>query len=226
MRVAGAIGDGGAISSNFLMINHCQLGPAGYIAAMIAFLRGRFVELSPTRVIVEAGGVGYEVLISLHTYAGIQGKTEGLLHIYFVVREDAHLLFGFCEPAEKEMFTQLIGVSGIGASTARMVLSYMPPADLTRCLVQGDVRSLEKVKGIGKKTAERLVLELRDKLVKGSPESTFSPMIHNSLHQDALEALTALGIPRATASNAIEKVRQAEPEITVEALIKKALRGI
>jgi len=193
---------------------------------MIAFLRGRFVELSPTRVIVETGGVGYEVLISLHTYAGIQGKTEGLLHIYFVVREDAHLLFGFCEPAEKEMFTQLIGVSGIGASTARMVLSYMPPADLTRCLVQGDVRSLEKVKGIGKKTAERLVLELRDKLVKGSPESNISHLIHNSLHQDALEALTALGIPRATASNAIEKVRQAEPEITVEALIKKALRGI
>lgn len=216
----------GSNSSNFLTVNHCQLGIGRYIAGMIAFLRGRFVELSPTRVIVETGGVGYEVLISLHTYAGIQGKTEGLLYTHFVVREDAHLLFGFSEPAEKEMFTHLIGVSGIGASTARMVLSYMPPADLTRCLVQGDVRSLEKVKGIGKKTAERLVLELRDKLGKVSPESTISPMIHNRLHQDALEALTALGIPRTAASNAIEKVRQAEPEITVEALIKKALRGI
>lgn len=193
---------------------------------MIAFLRGRFVELSPTRVIVETGGVGYEVLISLHTYAGIQGKSEGFLYTHFVVREDAHLLFGFCEPAEKEMFTQLIGVSGVGASTARMVLSYMQPHELSRCIVQGDVRSLEKVKGIGKKTAERLVLELRDKVGKGVGEANISPLIHNSLHQDALEALTALGIPRSAASNAIEKVRLAEPEITMEALIKKALRGI
>ncbi len=193
---------------------------------MFAFLRGRFVEVSPTKLILDVGGVGYEVNISLHTYTGIQGKAEGLVYTHLVVREDAHILYGFSEVAEKEMFINLIGVSGIGAATARMMLSYMPPNELVRCLVQGDVRSLEKVKGIGKKTAERLVLELRDKLGKGAPEINISPLIHNTLHQDALEALTALGIPRNTASQAIEKVRQAEPDISVEALIKKALRGV
>jgi Holliday junction DNA helicase RuvA len=181
---------------------------------MFAFLRGQFHEISLTRVIIDVSGVGYEVHISLHTYGAIQGRSEGLLHTHLVVREDAHILYGFSEPAEKEMFTNLIGVSGIGAATARMMLSYMPPADLARCIVQGDVRSLEKVKGIGKKTAER------------APELNISPLIHNTLHQDALEALTALGIPRSTASQAIEKVRQAEPDITVESLIKKALRGV
>jgi Holliday junction DNA helicase RuvA len=193
---------------------------------MFAFLRGRFQEVSPTKLIVDVGGVGYEVHISLNTYSGFQGKSEGLVYTHLVVREDAHILYGFSEIAEKEMFINLIGVSGIGAATARMMLSYMPPNELARCIVQGDVRSLEKVKGIGKKTAERLVLELRDKLGKGAPEINISPLIHNTLHQDALEALTALGIPRSTASQAIEKVRQAEPDISVEALIKKALRGV
>lgn len=193
---------------------------------MFAFLRGRFLEVSPTKLIVEAGGVGYEVNISLHTYSGLQGKSEGLVYTHLVVREDAHILYGFSEVAEKEMFISLIGVSGIGAATARMMLSFMPPGDLARCIVQGDVRSLERVKGIGKKTAERLVLELRDKLGKGASEINISPLIHNTLHQDALEALTALGIPKATASQAIEKVRQAEPDISVEALIKRALRGV
>ncbi len=202
------------------------MGTRAYIAAMFAFLRGRFSEISPTRVVVDVSGVGYEVHISLNTYTGIQGKTEGLLHTHLVVREDAHLLYGFSELAEKEMFTSLIGVSGIGASTARVMLSYMQPGELARCILQGDVRSLEKVKGIGKKTAERLVLELKDKLGKAAPETNISPLIHNTLHQDALEALTALGIPRSTASQAIEKARQAEPDISVEALIKKALRGI
>lgn len=193
---------------------------------MFAFLRGRFVEVSPTKLILDVGGVGYEVNISLHTYTGVQGKVEGLIYTHLVIREDAHILYGFSEVAEKEMFINLIGVSGIGAATARMMLSYMPPSELARCIVQGDVRSLERVKGIGKKTAERLVLELRDKLGKGAPEINISPLIHNTLHQDALEALTALGIPRSTASQAIEKVRQAEPDISVEALIKKALRGV
>lgn len=193
---------------------------------MFAFLRGRFLEISPTKLTVEVGGVGYEVNISLHTYTGVQGKVEGLIYTHLVIREDAHILYGFSEVAEKEMFINLIGVSGIGAATARMMLSYMPPSELARCIVQGDVRSLERVKGIGKKTGERLVLELRDKLGKGAPEINISPLIHNTLHQDALEALTALGIPRSTASQAIEKVRQAEPDISVEALIKKALRGV
>ncbi|MFM7672299.1 MAG: Holliday junction branch migration protein RuvA [Bacteroidota bacterium] len=193
---------------------------------MFAFLRGQFLDISPTRLVVDVNGVGYEVNISLNTYGGIQGKSEGLLYTHLVIREDAQVLYGFSEPVEKEMFTNLIGVSGIGAATARMMLSYMQPTDLARCIVQGDVRSLEKVKGIGKKTAERLVLELKDKLGKGVAEVNISPLIHNTLHQDALEALTALGIPRNTASQAIEKVRQAEPEISVEALIKKALRGV
>lgn len=200
--------------------------PGKVYCSMIAFLRGRFAEISPTRVVIEAGGVGYEAHISLNTFAGLQGKLEGMLYTHLVVREDAHLLYGFAELAEKEMFINLISVSGVGASTARVVLSYMQPEEITRCIVQGDARSLERVKGIGKKTAERLVLELRDKLGKVVSGANISPLIHNSLQQDALEALTALGIPRNTAMQSIEKVRQAQPEISVEELIKKALRGI
>src|SRR5947208_354480 len=127
---------------------------------MIAFLKGTFAKKTPSYVHVDVKGVGYEVQISLNTYSRIQDMEEGVLQTHLIVREDAHILFGFFDLAEKEMFLQLIGISGIGANTARVMLSYMKPDELTRAIIQGNVKVLEGIKGIGKKTSERIVLEL------------------------------------------------------------------
>lgn len=193
---------------------------------MIAFLKGNFVHKSPAVVQVEVNGVGYELQISLNTYSKIQNMENGLLHTSLLIREDAHILYGFFDLAEKEIFQLIINVSGIGASTARMMLSYMKPDELAKAIVQGDTRTLEGIKGIGKKTAERIVLELRDKLAKHPIDSNISSMKNNTLQQDALNALTALGINRQAAKQALEKTMAAEPSLSVEELIKKALRTL
>ena len=193
---------------------------------MIAYLKGEFTQKTPAVVIVEVNGVGYEVQISLNTYSKIQDLASGQLFTSLIVREDAHILFGFFELSEKEMFHHLISVSGIGATTARVMLSYMKPDDLAKAIVQSDLRTLEGIKGIGKKTAERMVLELKDKLIKHPVESNNLPMKNNTLHQDALNALLALGINRQAASQALDKVMAAESNLSVEELIKKTLRTI
>lgn len=191
---------------------------------MIAYLKGEFVRKTPSQVYIEVNGVGYEVQVTLNTYTRIQDLEKGLLHTILIIREDAHLLFGFFEMAEKEMFQQLTSVSGIGASTARMMLSYMKPDELVTAIVQSDIRALESIKGIGKKSAERIVLELKDKLTRHPIEANISPLKSNTLHQDAFNALTALGITRSAAEQAVKKVLASEPGLPVEELIKKALR--
>lgn len=193
---------------------------------MISFLRGRFVEKTPTHVWMDVSGVGYELHISLNTFSKVQQKEEGLLYTILLIREDAHLLYGFSDLSERDLFQQLISVSGVGASTARVMLSYLKPEELIQAIVQANVKALESIKGIGKKTAERLVLELKDKLSKIAPVSNNSPLINNSLQQDALNALTALGIPKQAASMAIEKTLKANPEMGVEDLVKMALRSL
>ena len=193
---------------------------------MIAFLKGDFVHKTPALLHVEVAGVGYEVQISLNTYSKIQNLDKGVLYTSLLIREDAHILYGFFDLAEKEMFLQLLSVSGIGASTARAMLSYMKPEELAKAIVQGDSKTLEGIKGIGKKTAERMVLELRDKLAKHPLESNISVLKNNTLHQDALNALTALGINRQAASQAIEKTLAANPNVSVEELIKMELRTL
>lgn len=193
---------------------------------MIAFLRGSFARKTPSYVHVDVNGVGYEVQISLHTYSRIQDLKEGTLHTYLIVREDAQILFGFFEEAEKEMFLYLLAVSGVGANTARVMLSYMKPEELSRAIVQGNAKLLESIKGIGKKTAERIIVELRDKLAKQPADSSvnISSWKGNTLPSDALNALIALGINRQAADNALQKVLEKEPEASVEQLIKKALQ--
>lgn len=193
---------------------------------MIAFLKGEFVHKTPATVQINVNGVGYEVQISLNTYTKIHQLDKGQLYTCLLVREDAHTLYGFFEMAEKEMFLLLINVSGIGASTARMMLSYMKPDELAKAIVQGEIKTLENIKGIGKKTAERLVVELRDKLAKHPIESNISAMNHNTLHRDALNALLALGINRQAADQAIQKTLVQEPGLPVEDLVKKALRTL
>lgn len=193
---------------------------------MIAYLKGDFVHRSPAVVQVEVNGVGYEVQISLNTYSRIQHLEKGMLYTSLLIREDAHILYGFFDNAEKELFNTLIAVSGIGASTARVMLSYMKPDELASAIVRGDTKTLESIKGIGKKTAERMVVELRDKLAKQPMETNISSMKNNTLQQDALNALTALGINRQAANQAIEKTTAANPNLSVEELIKKALRTL
>jgi Holliday junction DNA helicase RuvA len=193
---------------------------------MIAFLNGRFVHKTPSYVFLDVNGVGYEVQISLNTYSKIQDLEEGTLQTHLIIREDAHLLFGFSDLAEKEMFLQLIAISGIGANTARVMLSYMKPDELSRAIIQGNSKLLESIKGIGRKTAERIVVELRDKLTRQPTDSAvnISAWKGNTLQSDALNALIALGINRQAADNAIQKVLEQDPGIGVELLIKKALQ--
>ncbi len=195
---------------------------------MYAYLQGKFTYKSPAQVYIEVNGVGYELNISLNTYIAIQQMNEGKLFVHLQIKEDGHTLFGFFDKEEKEMFLLLISVSGIGAATARMMLSSMKPDEISTAISQGNVRLMESVKGIGKKTAERLILELKDKVIKHSTSSGNNTyMVDNTLDQDALNALTALGISRSQAEHSIQKVKLAYPGIVqLEDLIKKALKAI
>ncbi len=194
---------------------------------MYAYLQGRFTHKNAAQVNVDVNGVGYEVNISLNTFSQIQHLEQGKLFTYLQIKEDAHTLYGFFEKSEKEMFVLLIGVSGVGAATARMMLSSLKPEEVSRAIVQGNIKLLESVKGIGKKTAERLVLELRDKMGKHAADVNFSSPAGNNLEQDALNALTALGISRQQAEQNIQKIILAEPQtLQLEDLIKKVLKAI
>lgn len=194
---------------------------------MFAFLKGEFVHKQPAMVAVDVNGVGYEVQISLNTYSRIQALERGVLFTHLHIQEDKHTLYGFYEPSEKEMFLQLLSVSGVGAATARMMLSSLKPDEIVRAISQGNTKVLEGVKGIGKKSAERIILELRDKVSRISSGPNISPLISNSLEQDALNALISLGIARNTGEQAVKKVVAAEPELDqVEVIIKKALKLI
>jgi Holliday junction DNA helicase RuvA len=192
---------------------------------MIAFLKGVFAHKSPALVYMDVQGVGYEVQISLNTYSQIHHLEQGRLYTHLHIREDAHVLFGFYELAEKELFLSLIAISGVGAATARMMLSSMKPDELRSAIVQGDTAALERIKGIGKKSAERIVLELRDKLGKGATTPHILAPAGNTQQQDALQALISLGIARAQAETAIQKVLKSETEQPdIETIIKKALK--
>ncbi len=194
---------------------------------MYAYLQGKFTYKTPAQVHVDVSGVGYEVNISLNTYSHIQNLEQGKLFTHLQVKEDGHTLFGFFDKQEKDMFVLLIGVSGVGAATARMMLSSLKPEEVGRAIMQSNIKLLESVKGIGKKTAARLVLELKDKMGKQSLDANHSLQMGNSLEQDALNALTALGISRSQAEQSIQKIIHAEPSVSkLEDLIKKALKAI
>ncbi len=195
---------------------------------MIAYLKGKFEFKSPAVVHVEVGGVGYEVFISLNTYTALSQKTEGLIYTFLQIKEDGHTLYGFADVIEKEMFGHLLSVSGIGANTARMILSAMKPEEVSRAIVNSDTKLLESIKGIGKKTAERTIVELKDKLAKNnnfeSLGSTGATM-GSTIDRDALNALLALGIARNMAEQAVKKAAAFMPQpASVQDIIKKALQ--
>lgn len=194
---------------------------------MIAFVRGQFAVKTPGRVVVDVNGVGYDLQISLNTYSAISNKESGQLFTYLHITENAQTLFGFAELAEKEIFLQLISVSGVGASTARMMLSGMRPDEIARAIVQGNTRQLESIKGIGKKSAERLIVELRDKLGKQSIESSFAVAGVQTVDADAVNALIALGISRPMAEQAVKKTMASVGEqASLEEIIKQALKNL
>ncbi len=194
---------------------------------MIAFVRGQFAVKTPARVVVDVNGVGYDLQVSLHTYSAISNKDSGLLFTYLHITENAQTLFGFAELAEKEMFLQLISVSGVGAATARMMLSGMRPDEIAKAIVQGNTRQLEGIKGIGKKSAERLIVELRDKLARHPIDSSSIHPGAGSVDSDAVNALIALGIGRAMAEQAVKKtMTAANSNSSLEDIIKQALKNL
>ncbi len=207
------------IRLNALFLIPCKL-------CMIAFVRGKYVSKSPARVVVDVNGVGYDLQISLNTYTSIANEDGGQLFTYLHITENAQTLFGFAEQSEKELFLQLISVSGVGAATARMMLSAVRPEEMVRAIVQGNTKLLEGIKGIGKKSAERLVLELRDKLGKQATETFVPASIHHTTDADALNALVSLGIARPAAEQAIRKVTATTGNLALEELIKQALKNL
>jgi Holliday junction DNA helicase RuvA len=194
---------------------------------MIAFLKGKLVHKEPSHVIVEVNGVGYQVNISLHTYSEIKDREDIRLSTYLQVREDAHILYGFSSPAEKAMFQNLISVNGVGPGTAMVVLSYLPPAELRAAIVREEVNTLQAVKGIGGKTAQRIILELKDKLRKEPLEETggFPGSGHNTMRQEALTALLTLGINKTAAEKSVDTVLKKSDSLTLEELVKQALKN-
>ncbi len=196
---------------------------------MIAFVRGQFALKTPARVVVDVNGVGYDLQISLHTYSAISQKDSGLLFTYLQITENAQTLFGFADTAEKDLFLLLISVSGVGASTARMMLSGMKPDEIIQAIAQGNTAQLEKIKGIGKKSAERLVVELRDKVGKQMSDKVLSAAgsMAPLPGQDAIQALVALGIARNAAEAAVQKtLKSLNTDVTLEDIIKHSLKNI
>ena len=195
---------------------------------MIAFLKGKLVHKEPTFVIMEVNGVGYQVNISLSTFSEIKDREDIKLSTYLQVREDAHILYGFSNEAEKTMFQNLISVNGVGPNTAMIVLSYLPPAELKAAIVREDAATLQAVKGIGGKTALRLILELKDKLRKESTEETpgIPGGIRNTMRHEALSALVTLGINKASAEKSVDTVlKKSGNTISLEELVKQALKN-
>lgn len=189
---------------------------------MITYLSGKLVEKTATSLIVECGGIGYEVKISLHTYSSLGNDENIKIYTQFIVREDAQILYGFKEKEEREMFNYLTSVSGIGPSTAVIMLSGLTPSEIAQAITTEDVATIKKVKGIGNKTAQRTIVDLKDKMLKFEVSEDNVASINNTLQFDALTALVSLGFNKKSAENAIRKVWKDQD--TVELLIKDALK--
>ena len=189
---------------------------------MIAQLNGRVIEKNPTELIIDCGGVGYEVKISLNTFSGIGSDEQVRIYTRFIVREDAQILYGFGDKTEREMFNHLISVSGIGPNTAMIMLSSLIPEEIAAAIQTEDVRTIQGIKGIGAKTAQRVIIDLKDKMLKMefSAENLF--VTNNTNRFDALTALVSLGFDRKSAEKAIDKISTGEE--SVEQLIKEALK--
>lgn len=194
---------------------------------MIDYLKGIVTELDPTHAVIECGGVGYDCSISVYTYDKLKTGTEQKLWIAESIREDAHLLYGFISKQERQCYLLLVSVSGVGPNTARLILSSLAPDELVAIISSGNDRQLKNVKGIGGKTAQRIIVDLRDKIGSigvSAASATDSPILASNENADeAISALVALGYPQANASKAVAQLLSKDPSASVQALIKQAL---
>lgn len=191
---------------------------------MYAFISGNIIEKNPAYVIVENHGIGYQLHISLNTFTALADQPQARLFTYLAIREDAHVLFGFADERERALFLQLISVSGVGANTARLILSSLSTDEAIDAIATGNVQVLQAVKGIGGKTAQRIVVDLKDKVAKTSGIPEKIGIIHNRLREEALSGLLILGFNKAGAEKALDRVLKTHPSPTVELLIKEALK--
>ncbi len=193
---------------------------------MITHIQGKLVEKSPTNVVIDCSGVGYSINISLHTYSLIPDSENIKLFTYLQVKEDAHTLFGFVEKSERELFKMLISVSGVGASTARTMLSSLTPKQIIQAIASSDIATIQSAKGIGSKTAQRVIIELKEKVLKVYDLDEVSTISDNTNKSEALSALEVLGFNRKLAEKAIDKVLKEQPQASVENIIKQALKNL
>ena len=193
---------------------------------MITLLHGRLIEKHPTHVVIDCQGVGYEVHISLHTYSQLGSEESIRLYTHLQIREDAHTLYGFCQPVERSIFRLLISISGIGASIARTMLSSMTPIEIQQAIVQENLTAIKAVKGIGLKTAQRVLIELKDKIQTIAGLDEIPVVKNNTIKEETLSALEVLGYPRRQAEKVIDNILQSAPESSVEELIKQALNKL
>ena len=193
---------------------------------MIAHIHGKLVEKTPTHLIIDCGGVGYHINISLHTYSLLPNTDFIKVYTYLQIKEDAHTLCGFIEKSERESFKLLLSVSGIGASIARTMLSSLDPKQVTNAIASGDVVTIQSVKGIGSKTAQRVILDLKEKVLKLYDLDEVSMSQSNTNRDEALSALEVLGFVRKYSEKIVEKIVKEDPEASVESIIKKALKNL
>jgi len=193
---------------------------------MIAHLQGKLIEKSPTQVVIDCGGIGYHVNISLHTYSLLPTTDFIKLFTHLQIKEDAHTLFGFVEKSEREIFKLLLSVSGIGASIARTMLSSLDPKQITNAIASGDVTTIQSIKGIGSKTAQRVILDLKEKVLKLYDLDEVSMSQSNTNRDEALSALEVLGFVRKASEKIVEKIVKEAPDSSVEYIIKQALKNL
>lgn len=195
---------------------------------MIEYIKGEIADLTPTSVVLETSGVGFLLSISLNTYTALQRESSARLYVYEAIREDAYQLYGFFDKTERNIFVLLINVSGIGGATARMVLSAFSPSDLAHIVQMEDVRALKSVKGVGPKAAQRIIVDLKDKmgefLVLGGMGKKENSIVITPIAEEAVQALTILGFPPVSAQKIVLQILEGEPELSVENVIKKALK--
>lgn len=198
---------------------------------MIEYIKGELTEITPAMAVIECNGLGYSINVSLNTYSAIQGKKEVKLYIYESIREDAYILYGFATKQERELFLLLISVSGIGGNTARMILSALTPSELCNVISSGNDKLLKTVKGIGLKTAQRIIVDLKDKISTtdigtSTTSAPISITANNEIYKEAIAALTMLGFAQAPSQKVVAAILKEEPEAAVEKVIKLALKRL
>ena len=193
---------------------------------MIEYIKGAITQITPTFVTIESGGIGYFVNISINTFSKLEGKIDFKIFIHEVIREDTHQLFGFADTSEREIFRLLISVSGVGANTARMMLSSLSPGEIEKAILGSDVNLLKSVKGIGLKTAQRIIVDLKDKLGKHAGSGEIFAITDNTSREEALSELVMLGFAKNAVSKVLDKIVREEKNLTVEDMIKRALKNL